>query len=38
MLADEYGSDQRAAVQGVFLTTLFSMVTIPLLMAALMAG
>lgn len=38
MLADEYGSDQRATVQGVFLTTLFSMVTIPLLMAALMAG
>lgn len=38
MLADEHGSDQRATVQGVFLTTLFSMVTIPLLMAALMAG
>ena len=38
MLADEYGSDQPATVQGVFLTTLFSMVTIPILMSVLMAG
>lgn len=36
MLADEYGSDQQAAVQGVFLSTVFSMITIPVLMAALM--
>lgn len=36
MLAGEYGGDEEAAVQGVFLTTLLSMVTIPLLMALLM--
>lgn len=35
MLAHEYGSDQEPILQGVFLTTLFSMITIPLLMAFL---
>lgn len=36
MLAHEYGSNEEPVLQGVFLTTLFSMVTIPLLMVFLM--
>lgn len=36
MLTGEYGGDESASVQGVFLTTLISMATIPLLMTVLM--
>lgn len=36
MLAGEYGADEPSAVQGVFVTTVLSMVTIPALMSALM--
>lgn len=36
MLAGEYHADQPSSVQGVFLTTLLSMATIPVLMAVLM--
>lgn len=35
MLAHEYGSDETVIVQGVFLSTIFSVFTIPLLMALL---
>lgn len=35
MLAHEYGSDEESILQGVFLTTVFSAVTIPLLMMLL---
>lgn len=36
MLAGEYGADEPSAVQGMFITTLLSMVTIPVLMTVLM--
>lgn len=36
MLAGEYGADEPSAVQGVFVTTVLSMVTIPVLMSVLM--
>lgn len=36
MLAGEYGADEPSSVQGVFVTTLLSMVTIPVLMSVLM--
>lgn len=36
MLAGEYGADEEATVQGVFITTVLSMITIPLVMSALM--
>ena len=36
MLAGEYGADEQSTVQGVFVTTLLSMVTIPVLMSVLM--
>ena len=36
MLAGEYGADEPSSVQGVFVTTLLSMITIPVLMSMLM--
>lgn len=36
MLVTEYGADETSAVQGVFLTTVLSMVTIPLLVTVFM--
>lgn len=36
MLASEYGSDTQSAVQGVCITTLLSMITIPLLVSILL--
>lgn len=36
MICGEYGGDETVAVQGIFITTVLSMVTIPLLVAVLM--
>ena len=37
MLASEYHSDEASSVKGVFITTVLSMITIPLLVAVMMA-